>query len=501
MTDKNWKQKLQDKMAHYEEPAPDGLWESIEREMPAVSPTHTDRRHTVSLWLGRLAGAAAAIALVVLLGKVWRNASTEVTLMPTPMATTEVAPSPTTSAAPHTTDILSEKPATTILSARIPEAPRLLAKADVNAKNDAYEVEQAMPFEEARTVEEAPAKAESVITSEAPAETEAPKAPQNETKATEAPARTTASNVQRSNTSLWPTTTVASRKSKNGRLTATLYASGTATDREIQRSYNLPYGYGSIRNMGADAYGHAHGDSQGIYLSGSTALGGGISNEITNPDVPYPGINSYNKNGIAENSAMVRSTSNRALIESSYADYKHELKHHQPLRGGISLRYHLSDRVAIESGVTYTRMESEATEGKSETTEGGPANYYRTTQTLHYIGIPVNVLFTLWNPKAFEVYVLGGGMAEKNVKGKQESTYTVSEQELIHQTNRFTEKPLQWSVNAGAGVQYNLNNAFGLYAEPGVSYYIDNKSKVDNYYKDKPWSFNLKIGLRYSFNR
>ena len=490
MTNKNWKQKLQDKMAHYEEPAPDGLWESIEREMPAVAPTHTDRRHTVSLWVGRLAGAAAAIAIVVLLGKVWRNNSTEVTL--TPMANTEVAPSPTTSAAPHTTDILSEKPATTILSTRISEAPRLLAKADIQTKEDAFEVEQAMPLEEAF------AKAESAITSEVPADTEVAKAAPNETKATETPAQTT-SKVQRTNTSLWPSTPIASRKTKNGRLTANLYASGATTDRRIERSYQLPYGniryadYGSRKD-------YEYSDGSGLMGAGAT-VGGGISNETTNPDVSYPGINNYHKNGVAENSAMVRSISNRAFIESSYADYKHELKHHQPLRGGISLRYSLSDRVAIESGVTYTRMESEATEGKTVATEGGPDNYYHTTQTLHYIGIPVNVLYTVWEPHAFEIYVLGGGMVEKNVKGKQETTYTVSEQEIVHQNHSFTEKALQWSVNAGAGLQYNLNNAFGVYAEPGISYYIDNKSKVDNYYKEKPWSFNLKIGLRYSFNR
>ena len=466
MTDKNWKQKLQDKMAHYEEPAPDGLWESIEREMPAVAPTHTDRGHTVSLWVGRLAGAAAAIAIVVLLGKVWRT-------------NTEVAPSPTTSATPHTTDILSEKPATTILSTRIPEAPRLLAKADV---------QQAMPLEEAMAEEDAMAKAESVISAvEAREEAEVAKTATNETKATKAPARTT--------TSLWPSTPVVSRQTKSGRLTANLYASGATTDRRIQRSYELPYG--NIRYADYEKYYEVDGDHE----HGAGAAQGGISNEITDPDVSYPGINNYHKNGIAENSAMVRSTSNRAFIESSYADYKSELKHHQPLRGGISLRYSLSDRVAIESGVTYTRMESEASEGKTVATEGRPDNYYHTTQTLHYIGIPVNVLYTVWELKAFEVYVLGGGMVEKNVKGKQETTYTVSEQEIVHQNHSFTEKPLQWSVNTGAGLQFNLNNAFGVYAEPGVSYYIDNNSKVDNYYKDKPWSFNLKVGLRYSFNR
>ena len=489
MTNKNWKQKLQDKMAHYEEPAPDGLWESIEREMPAVAPTHTDRGHTVSLWFGRLAGVAATIAIVVLLGKLWWN------------ETTDVAPSPTTSESSFQADIPSEKPAATIFADKTPEVPRqrtarsseVLAVAnDVVTAEDVIYTEEVAVKAESAIPKEVLAETESDVTTTAvPANQEAAKAAQDEAKATEAPARANASRTQRPSTSLLPALT--QEKARNGRLTASLYASGATTDQRIQRSYELPYG--NIR------YGYPnYGNHSNVYLDdvpgplSMASPAGGVSNEVTNPDTEYPSINQYNRNGIAENSAMVRSSFNRAFIESSYADYKSELKHHHPLRGGISLRYRLSDRVAIESGVTYTRMESEAT-------EGGPDNYYHTTQTLHYIGVPVNVLYTLWKPKALELYVLGGGMAEKNVKGKQETTYNVSEQEIVHRDNSFTEKPLQWSVNGGVGLQFNLNHTFGIYAEPSVSYYFDNHSHVSNYYKDKPWELNLKIGLRCSFNR
>ena len=500
MTNKNWKQKLQDKMAHYEEPAPDGLWESIERELPAVSPTDTGRGHTVSLWLGRLAGAAAAIALVVLLSKVWRNNPTEVDLPPTPMASTDVAPSPKTSEAPYLADIPSQKPAISKLTARIPAVAPLLAENEAIVDMEVvFEVEEAITDARVLVVEEA------INAEDVHADAETTKAPQKVAKQTEAPSRATASNNQRSKSTSFPSASVsANRKAKNGsnRLMASLYASGATTDIQTQRSYDLAYGYGYARFADYSNYSNAKADYSYNHYHGATAAAstdsaspaGGISNEAADKDGLNVNINSYNKNGIAENSAMVRSHTNRALINSNYVDYKNETKHHQPLRGGVSLRYRLTDRIAIESGVTYTRMESEAT-------EGSPVNYYHTTQTLHYIGIPANILYTVWEPKSFEIYVIGGGMAEKNLKGKRETTYTVSDQEISHTSQRFTEKPLQWSVNAGAGVQYDLNNAFGIYAEPGVSYYIDNKSKVDNYYKDKPWSFNLKIGLRYSFNR
>ena len=34
------------------------------------------------------------------------------------------------------------------------------------------------------------------------------------------------------------------------------------------------------------------------------------------------------------------------------------------------------------------------------------------------------------------------------------------------------EKPWQCSVNASAGMQFNLSSVVGLYVEPGVSYYL-----------------------------
>lgn len=38
------------------------------------------------------------------------------------------------------------------------------------------------------------------------------------------------------------------------------------------------------------------------------------------------------------------------------------------------------------------------------------------------------------------------------------------------------------------------------YVEPGVSRYFDNRSEVENIYKDKPTNFNLNVGLRIYLN-
>jgi hypothetical protein len=55
---------------------------------------------------------------------------------------------------------------------------------------------------------------------------------------------------------------------------------------------------------------------------------------------------------------------------------------------------------------------------------------------------------------------------------------------------------MQWSLNGSLGVQYDVIPLLGLYAEPGLSWYPDNGSRLQNYFKDKPLTFSLQLGLR-----
>ena len=56
----------------------------------------------------------------------------------------------------------------------------------------------------------------------------------------------------------------------------------------------------------------------------------------------------------------------------------------------------------------------------------------------------------------------------------------------------------QFSAGASAGVQLNFVPQAGIYVEPGVRYYFDNNSSVQNIYKEHPCNFSLQIGLRYN---
>ena len=81
---------------------------------------------------------------------------------------------------------------------------------------------------------------------------------------------------------------------------------------------------------------------------------------------------------------------------------------------------------------------------------------------------------------------------------KRINSFVIDNEKSLAETFNLDTKPMQWSVNASAGIQLNIVENLGLYAEPGVSYYFDDGSPLQTIYKEKPFNFNLTFGLRYT---
>lgn len=168
-----------------------------------------------------------------------------------------------------------------------------------------------------------------------------------------------------------------------------------------------------------------------------------------------------------------------------------KVKHRQPVRVGASVRFDLPGRFGVETGVNYSYHSSDITSGDDS---GG----YATEQKLHYIGIPVAVNYDIWHTDFLEVYASAGGAVEFCVSGTSHTEY-VSNEAVTNTVNAdVRDSRPQWSVGASAGVQYNFCGLVGVYVEPGVNYYFDNGSGVSTIYKDKPFNFNLNVGLRFT---
>lgn len=167
------------------------------------------------------------------------------------------------------------------------------------------------------------------------------------------------------------------------------------------------------------------------------------------------------------------------------------VKNWQPIQVGVSVAYSFTDRLSIESGLTYSCL-------VSDLSSGTPSGNYDIRQTLHYIGLPLALRYDFLKIKGFSLYASAGGQMEKCVAGKTRTDYFVDGKKVSSENGRIMVEPLQWSVNAYVGAQYSFNRLVGLYIEPGAAYYFRNSSPVNSIYSERPFNFSFRAGLRFS---
>ncbi len=167
--------------------------------------------------------------------------------------------------------------------------------------------------------------------------------------------------------------------------------------------------------------------------------------------------------------------------------------HQVPIRVGAKVAFNIDDKWKIGSGLIFTRLKQKA-EAKVGIT------YQEIGGTFNYLGVPVDVSRNIWKNEHFQVYATAGAMIEFNVTNHMQITrYNQGKKTVITYNNR-DHRP-QFSTNAGIGAQYNIIDKLGIYVEPGVSYYFNNGSDIYNLYKDKPFNFDLNLGIRLNLGK
>lgn len=172
-----------------------------------------------------------------------------------------------------------------------------------------------------------------------------------------------------------------------------------------------------------------------------------------------------------------------AMIPTS--DLYEETKHHQPISVGMQVGFHLLPKLKLSTGLVYTKVSSDFISGVYDTRTVS-------TQDLHYIGIPLNLSYSVWEYKGLHTYVTAGGEGAVNIKNHAETDGEVKESK---------RDKMQWSTNASVGIQYDFIPQLGVYVEPGMKYYFDNGSQIENIFKDKKLNFNIQFGLRFNVGK
>lgn len=176
---------------------------------------------------------------------------------------------------------------------------------------------------------------------------------------------------------------------------------------------------------------------------------------------------------------------------------KSEMKHSQPVSFGILASFALSKRVQIETGLIYTYLTSE-TESKS-------IDYSESEKVqFHYIGVPLNLNYTVLSMNKLDMYVTAGAMIEKDISGrikyyddKNESSlssgYTSNRSSMIKQHNP------QFSILSGLGITYPIYNKAKLFGKIGGRYYLNANNEYKTYYSDEKFGLDVQMGIKFNF--
>nr|WP_315031694.1 outer membrane beta-barrel protein [uncultured Chryseobacterium sp.] len=177
------------------------------------------------------------------------------------------------------------------------------------------------------------------------------------------------------------------------------------------------------------------------------------------------------------------------LLANQSQPVEARIRHKVPVTFGLSLYYNLGKKWGIGTGLNYTKLSSELHSGTDN-------NYIKGDQSVHYLGIPVQVNYNVIQKGRFTGYVTGGALVEKPISGSITTTYVVNDEIKETSKEKLDHKPFQFSVNTAVGLQLKIIDKLGVYAEPGIGYHFKEESAPNTIYKEKPLQFNVKFGLR-----
>lgn len=173
-----------------------------------------------------------------------------------------------------------------------------------------------------------------------------------------------------------------------------------------------------------------------------------------------------------------------------------EMVHHQPISFGFTVSKNIVGSLSVETGIVYTQLNSSAKNIATDTKE-------KETLQFHYLGVPLNLNYTVFHLKKLNMYVSVGGMVEKNVSGRWQYIDT-SVSDLSGESNQYVKVSVkqphpQFSINSGVGASFPLLDKLSLYGKVGGSYYFNTENPYKTIYSDRKIVLDLSLGLKYDF--
>lgn len=195
----------------------------------------------------------------------------------------------------------------------------------------------------------------------------------------------------------------------------------------------------------------------------------------------------------ASSSARRLASADRTLHkQTNVSQTSRESTYSLPVTFGLTFKYPVFDKVDIGTGISYSLLERTFTGIYTEVEDDAVTRKISADihNSIHYIGIPLNIYYNVFDNGRFGCYAFIGGSVEKAILNRyriKNSPNDIFFKESV--------KGVQFSSRVGFGIDFNISNGLALYVDPSLHYYYG-ENQPTSIRTQQPLMFNFEIGLR-----
>ncbi len=219
----------------------------------------------------------------------------------------------------------------------------------------------------------------------------------------------------------------------------------------------------------------------------------GLSGHKTGISITAGGSIGSNGNPKESGFGMRKTSPLSSLARKGIKEVSEHSTYALPVTAGLGVRFDLGQNWSIGTGINWTMLErtfnGTYTSFNADGTVADEING-SIKNTLHYVGIPVNVYYDMLKGEKTRFYIYAGGTFEKGISNRYRIPGTSGN---IFYSEKM--KGLQFSAATGFGVEFLLSKNVGIYFDPSLRYYFDCK-QPSSLRTQQPLMLNLELGLR-----
>lgn len=201
---------------------------------------------------------------------------------------------------------------------------------------------------------------------------------------------------------------------------------------------------------------------------------------------------------VSDSYGMFTMSKMQAYNEDEKVNPESETTHKQPISLGVLTSFNITPKMQIETGLIYTHLSSETTNRSESFTNTEKVQF-------HYLGVPLNINYTLLSVNKLNLFVTAGTMVEKDINGKiryndeKDISSVVNGGYANESSAKINQKNPQWSIAGGVGITYPLYHKTHLFGKVGGRYYINANNEYKTYYSDEKLGLDIQVGIKFNF--